>query len=69
MRRKSHKRKRFQAEGSLIVEDGARLAVLYDFGARDGKKSKKQKCAEVGELSQSWCGRCNEIGHNALTRK
>ncbi|USP80370.1 hypothetical protein yc1106_07644 [Curvularia clavata] len=46
-RRKSHKRKRVQAEGTLTVEDGARLTALQDFGVRsDGKKSKKQKRAE-----------------------
>ena len=69
-RRKSHKRKRVQAEGILIVEDGARLAALQDFGVRsDGKKSKKQKRAEVGEPSQRRCGRCNGTGHNARTCK
>jgi hypothetical protein len=69
-RRKSHKRKRVQAEGTLTVEDGARLSALQDFGARsDGKKSKKQKRAEVGEPSQRRCGRCNMTGHNARTCK
>ena len=51
-RRKSHKRKRVQAEGILIVEDGARLAALQDFRVRsDRKKLKKQKRAKVGEPS------------------
>ncbi|USP79293.1 putative transposase [Curvularia clavata] len=69
-RRKSHKRKRVQAEGTLTVEDGARLTALQDFGVRsDGKKSKKQKRAEVGEPSQRRCGRCNRTGHNARTCK
>ena len=69
-RRKSHKRKRVQAEGTLTVEDGARLSALQDFGVRsDGKKLKKQKRAEVGEPSQRRCGRCNETGHNARTCK
>jgi hypothetical protein len=67
-RRKSHKRKRVQAEGSLTVEDGARLAALKDFGARsDGKKPKKRVRAEVGEPSQRRCTRCKETGHNART--
>ena len=69
-RRKSHKRKRVQAEGILIVEDGARLAALQDFGVRsDGKKSKKQKRAEVGEPSQRRCRRCSRTRHNTRTCK
>ena len=69
-RRKSHKRKRVQAEGTLVVEDGARLAALIDFRARsDRKKAKKQVRAEVGKLSQRRCGRCNMTGHNARTCK
>jgi hypothetical protein len=56
IQRKSYKRKRLQAEGTLIFEDGARLATLKDFRARsDGKKSKKQVRAEVGEPSQRRC--------------
>ncbi|KAJ8113168.1 hypothetical protein OPT61_g4640 [Boeremia exigua] len=40
---KSHKRKRVQKEGTLIVEDGQRLAALKEFGARgNGKRAKKQ---------------------------
>ena len=70
MRRKSHKRKRVQAEGILIVKDRARLAALQDFRVRSNrKKSKKQKRAEVGEPSQRRCGRCNGTGHNARTCK
>jgi hypothetical protein len=42
-RRKSHKRKRVQKEGTLTVEDGVRLTTLKEFGARsDGKKAKKR---------------------------
>ena len=68
--RKSHKRKRVKAEGSLIVEDGQRLTALKEFRARsDGKKAKKQVRAEVGEPSQRRCGRCNQTGHNARTCK
>ena len=67
-RQKSHKRKRVQAEGTLTVEDGARLTALEEFGARsDGKKSKRQVRAEVGEPSQRRCRRCNETGNNART--
>ena len=69
-RRKSHKRKRVKAEGTLIVEDGQRLTTLKEFGARsDGKKAKKQVRADVGEPSQRRCGRCNKTGHNARTCK
>jgi hypothetical protein len=51
-RLKSHKRKWVQAEGSLIVKDGARLTALKEFGARsDGKKAKTRVRAEAGELS------------------
>jgi hypothetical protein len=67
-RRKSHKRKRVQAEGTLTVEDGARLAVLKDFSARsDGKKPKRRVAAEVGEPSQRRCTVCKKPGHNART--
>ena len=69
-RRKSHKRKRVQKEGTLVVGEGELLAALKDFGARsDGKKSKKQKRAKEGEPSQRRCGRCNGTGHNARTCK
>ena len=68
--RKSHKRKRVQREGTLIVEEGERLAALREFGARgDGKKAKKRARAEAGEPSQRRCGRCGETGHNLRTCK
>ncbi|KAJ8111140.1 hypothetical protein OPT61_g6192 [Boeremia exigua] len=67
-RRKSHKRKRVQKEGTLIVEDGQRLAALKEFGARsDGKRAKKQVRTQEGEPSQRRCRRCNQTGHNART--
>jgi hypothetical protein len=69
-RQKSSKRKRVQAEGTLTVEDGARLAAIKDFGARsDRKKSKKRVDAEVGEPSQRRCTACKKTGHNARTYK
>jgi hypothetical protein len=69
-RRKSHKRKRVKAEGTLIVEEGLRLTTLKEFGARsDGKKAKKQVRAKGGEPTQRRCGRCNQTGHNARTCK
>jgi hypothetical protein len=69
-RRKSHKRKQVQAEGTLIVEDGARLTALKEFRARsDGKKAKKQMRAEGGEPTQRRCRQCNQTGHNARTCK
>jgi hypothetical protein len=68
--RKSHKRKRVQSEGTLIVKEGQSLTALREFGARgDGKKAKKRVRAEGGEPSQRRCGRCNMAGHNARTCK
>jgi hypothetical protein len=58
--RRSHKRKRVQAEGTLIVEDGACLTALKEFRARsDRKKLKTRVRAKGGELTQRRCGRCN----------
>jgi hypothetical protein len=69
-RRKSHKRKRVKAEGTLIVEEDLRLTTLKEFGARsDRKKAKKQVRAKGGEPTQRRCGRCNQTGHNARTCK
>ena len=69
-RRKSHKRKRIQAEGTLTVKEGMRLTTLKEFGARsDGKKAKKQVRVRVGEPSQRRCRRCNQAGHNTRTCK
>jgi hypothetical protein len=69
-RRKSHKRKRIQQEGTLTVDEGLRLTTLKEFGARsDGKKVKKRARVEVGEPSQRRCGRCGETGHNLRTCK
>jgi hypothetical protein len=68
--RKSRKRKRIQAIGSLAVEEGQRLTTLKEFGARsDGKRGKKQVRAKGGEPSQRRCRRCGEGGHNARTCK
>ncbi|KAH5487729.1 hypothetical protein HBI31_142170 [Parastagonospora nodorum] len=69
-RRKSHKRKRVQEEGTLTVEDSLRRTTLKEFGARSNrKKAKKQVRAGAGEPSQRQCGQCNETGHNARTCK
>ena len=69
-RRKSYKRKRVQAEGTLTIEDGARLAALKDFSARSNrKKLKKVVRAEVGEPSQRRCTVCKKTRHNARTCK
>jgi hypothetical protein len=69
-RRKSHKRKRIQAEGILTVKDGLQLTTLKEFGARsDGKKAKKRVRAEGGEPTQRRCGQCNQTRHNARTCK
>jgi hypothetical protein len=51
-RRRSHKRKRVQAEGTLIIEDGARLTTLKEFGARSNRKKLKTRVrAKAGKLS------------------
>jgi hypothetical protein len=69
-RRKSHKRKRVQQEGTLIVEEGIRLTALKEFGARsDGKKAKKRARADEGGQPLRRCRRCGEAGHNARTCK
>ena len=50
-RRKSHKRKRIQQEGTLIVDEGLRLITLKEFRARsDRKKVKKRARVKIGKL-------------------
>ncbi|KAH9859204.1 hypothetical protein J1614_012281 [Plenodomus biglobosus] len=69
-RRKSHKRKRIRAEGTLTAEDGLRLTTLKEFGARsDGKKTSKRVRADGGEAGQRRCGECHEVGHTSRTCK
>jgi hypothetical protein len=52
-RRKSHKRKRIQKEGTPEVTEGVRLTTLKEFKARsDRKKAKKRARVGVGEPSQ-----------------
>ena len=69
-RRKSHKRKRVQAERTLIVKDRVQLSALQDFSARSNrKKLKKQVRAKVGEPSQRRYKQCNKTRHNARTCK
>ena len=67
-RRRSHKRKRIQKEGTITIKEGARLTALKAFGAHsDGKKSKKRARTNEGEQTQRRCGRCHKTGHNART--
>jgi hypothetical protein len=69
-KRRSHKRKRVQQEGTLTISEGVRLTTLKEFGSRsDGKKAKKRVRADKGEPTQRRCGRCGEAGHNARTCK
>ena len=69
-KRKSHKRKRVQKDGTLTVKDGLQLTTLKEFRARSNrKKAKKRARVEVGESSQRRCGRCGEAGHNLRTCK
>jgi hypothetical protein len=68
--RKARKRKRIQAEGTLIVEEGVRLTTLKEFAAHsDRKKAKKSARAEGSEPTQRRCRRCGEAGHNSRTCK
>ena len=67
-RRKSHKRKRIQQEGTLIVSEGVRLTTLKEFNARgDGKRASKKARGETGTQSSRHCGTCGAAGHNART--
>jgi hypothetical protein len=43
-RRKSHKRKRMQQQGTLTVEEGIRLTALKKSGARgDGRRQRRER--------------------------
>jgi hypothetical protein len=69
-RRKSHKRKRIQREGTLIVSEGVRLTTLKEFNARsDGKRASKKARVGTGTQSLKRCSTCSEAGHNARTCK
>ena len=49
---KSHKRKRVQKKGTLIISEGLQLITLKEFRARSNrKKVKKRARVKVGELS------------------
>jgi hypothetical protein len=51
-RRKLHKRKRVQVEGTLTVEDRAYLTALKEFRARSNRKKLKTRVrAKAGKLS------------------
>jgi hypothetical protein len=48
-RRRLHKRKRLQQEGTLTIDKGVRLTTLKEFGARsNGKKARKGGCSNDG---------------------
>ena len=67
-RRRSHKRKQIQREGTLTVSEGVRLTTLKEFNARsDGKKASKKARVKLGTQSLRRCGTCSEAGHNART--
>jgi hypothetical protein len=69
-KRRSHKRKWVQQQGTLTINEGVRLTTLKEFGVRsDGKKAKKRVRVKADEPSQQCCGRCGEAGHNACTCK
>jgi hypothetical protein len=69
-RRKSHKRRRIQKEGTLTVEEGQRLTALKEFRARSNRKKRKKRVrAKGGKLLQRRCRTCGEGRHNARTCK
>jgi hypothetical protein len=49
IKRKSHKRKRVQKEGTLTVENGLRLTTLTEFGARSDRKKAKKRARTVSQ--------------------
>ena len=70
LRRKSHKRKRVQQEGTLTIKEGIQLTALKEFRARsDRKKAKKKARADKSGQPSRRCRRCGEAGHNARTCK
>jgi hypothetical protein len=69
-RRKSHKRKRIEKEGTLTVKEGIRLTTLKEFRARSNrKKAKKRARTNKGGQPLRRCRRCSEAGHNTRTCK
>ena len=69
-RRKSHKRRRIQKEGTLTVEEGQRLTALKEFSARSNRKKRKKRVrAKGGELLQQRCRTYREGRYNAQTCK
>ena len=69
-RRRSHKRKRIQQEGTLTFAKGVQLTTLKEFNARsDGKKAKKRARVKTGTQSLRRCRTCGKAGHNARTCK
>jgi hypothetical protein len=68
IKRKSRKRKRLQAGGTLTAEEGLQLAAIKDGTAKHRKiYAREGDKAESGALRQRRCGRCGEPGHNART--
>jgi ribosomal protein L32 len=69
-RRRSHKRKRVQQEGTLTFSEGVRLATLKEFNARsDGKKAQKRARGDRSTQSSRRCSKCGEAGRNRTTCK
>jgi hypothetical protein len=70
-KRRSHKRKQVQQEGTLTSNEGVRLTILKRFGARsDGGKARKRVRADEGEPTRRRCRCCGEAGQvNARVKK
>ena len=69
-RRKSHKRKRIQMEGTLTYEQGSQLVAKQEAKSqkKKGKRAKEGQASRSGQ-GKRHCGRCGEIGHNSRTCK
>jgi hypothetical protein len=69
-RRKSHKRKRVQKEGTLTVEEGLRLTALKESGVRSSRENAEKRArADEGDQTTRRCRQCREVGHNSRTCK
>jgi ribosomal protein L32 len=69
-RRRLHKRKQIQKEGTLTIKEGACLTALKEFRAYSNrKKGKKRARNNKGKPTQQRCRKCGNAGHNARTCK
>ena len=68
IKRKSRKRKRLQAGGTLTAKEGLQLATIKNSTAKYRKiHAREGDKVESGVPRQRRCRRCRELGHNART--